>query len=305
MQQQNLVTGKTQNPRSKSQIPKTKGAGIFLCPAFYFIWFSLVAAAQESTYSADSLMAAFKTHSNISLKGTEITLTDIVAETKKSSVLFKSSGNGKVICELASPIYNGNTKLFVGSPLTVVGRVRGRGILGNVTLDDCSLALSVALSDTTRGSSEAIPDEPTAPEVFAEQSEAPTGNATESPLETRETDAIKPRASPISTKRLSPSEHVKARRPDADAIPSDRLSPRGIEQPNKVTGEASNSTKALLPVALYASLVALAGFALLAFVKSHPAFIPARLRTSPNRPVTQEMRRAALEALLSEPKKKK
>src|SRR5438067_2042572 len=60
--------------------------------------------AEDTTYSADSLMATFKKGSPISVKGTEITLTGTVAEIKKSSVLFKSSDKDKVICELTSPI---------------------------------------------------------------------------------------------------------------------------------------------------------------------------------------------------------
>jgi len=276
-----------------------------LFPALCLICFRGIASAQESTYSADSLMTAFDNGSKISLKGTEITFTDVIAETKKSRVVFKSSGKHKVICELSSPTDNGNAKLLVGSPLTVVGRVRGRGILGNVTLDDCSLALS----DRTRDPSEVIGEAPVTPEASAQQSEGPiedlTEDPTEIPPETRNIDAITRIAAPISSKRTSPTERVPEPRPITIAIPADRLSPQVIERPNEVTGKTSNLTNALLPVVLYASSALLVGLALLALVKSRPALIPTRLRTSPNGAVTPEIRRAALEALLLKQKKKK
>src|SRR5215510_8456331 len=126
-----------------------------------FLGSSHTAVAQEAIYSADSLIATFQKGSKISLKGTEIRFAGIIVEIKKTQVTFRSSENDRVICELVTPMVNGSKEHGVGSQLTVVGRVRGRGILGNVTLDQCSLALSVALSDTTRGSSEAIQDEPT------------------------------------------------------------------------------------------------------------------------------------------------
>src|SRR5262249_37703317 len=78
------------------------------------------------------------------LKGTEITFTGAIAEIKASKVIFKSSANDSVICELAAPLQK-NQERSVGSSLTVVGRVRGRGILGNVTLDQCRFAAPVAV----------------------------------------------------------------------------------------------------------------------------------------------------------------
>jgi len=49
---------------------------------------------QERTYSADSLMAAFEKGSKVSPKGTEIVFRDVVVESKKSKVIFKSSDRG-------------------------------------------------------------------------------------------------------------------------------------------------------------------------------------------------------------------
>src|SRR5262245_50397728 len=107
------------------------------------ISFKLVVQAQHKSYSTDSLMAAFDQDSPASLKGSEITLTGVIVEIKKSRVVFKSLGNDKVICALGSPIaIEGHP---VGSSLTVVGKVRGRGMLGNVTLDQCNLASSPAV----------------------------------------------------------------------------------------------------------------------------------------------------------------
>src|SRR5215475_8246695 len=90
------------------------------------VGFSLVATAQDQTYTANSLMAAFDKNSKLSLKGAEVRLKDIVVETKGSRITFKSTHNDKVICELASSTVNRNVQLSVGSPLTVVGKVRGR-----------------------------------------------------------------------------------------------------------------------------------------------------------------------------------
>jgi len=107
------------------------------------ISFKLLVHAQHKSYSTDSLMAAFDEDSQTSLKGSEITLTGVIVEIKKSRVVFKSLGNDKVICALASPI--AIEVHPVGSSLTVVGKVRGRGMLGNVTLDQCNLASSPAV----------------------------------------------------------------------------------------------------------------------------------------------------------------
>src|SRR5262245_7824438 len=96
--------------------------------------FSLTALAQDSPYSADSLIATFGNDFQSPLKGTEIRLSDVVVEVRKSSVTFRTSRRDKVICELVSPIANLNQAPPVGSPLIVAGKVRGRGLLGNVTL---------------------------------------------------------------------------------------------------------------------------------------------------------------------------
>src|SRR5262249_25145403 len=64
-----------------------------------------------------------------------IKFTGVIAEIKKSRVVFRSSGDDKIICELVSPVGTGKDGPVVGGPLTVIGRVRGRGMMGNFTLD--------------------------------------------------------------------------------------------------------------------------------------------------------------------------
>ena len=69
-----------------------------------FLSFTTLALPQEPSYSADSLMAAFKKGSTTAVKGTEITLSGVGAEIKKSSLIFKSADNEQVTCELISPL---------------------------------------------------------------------------------------------------------------------------------------------------------------------------------------------------------
>src|SRR5262249_40924445 len=100
----------------------------------------LRATGQEATYSADSLMAAFDNSSTVSPKGAEITFRDLVLESDDEKVTFKSSRNKRVICRLVGSTGTHHKPLSVGSAITVTGKVRGRGLLGNVTLDNCSVA---------------------------------------------------------------------------------------------------------------------------------------------------------------------
>ena len=65
--------------------------------AVCLISFSLVVLGQGTSYSTDSLMSTFSKGSHVSLKGAEITVTGVVAEIKKSKVVFRSLGNDKVI----------------------------------------------------------------------------------------------------------------------------------------------------------------------------------------------------------------
>ena len=289
------MTGNAQDPGLKSQSLNRMRITFLLCAVFCLTRFSFAAAAQQSMYSADSLMEALKKGSSLSVKGTEITFTDVVVESRKSSVLFKSSGNHKVTCELASPIRNANSKLLVGSPLTVVGKVRGRGILGNVTLDDCTPALSVATADSN--SSEVAPVEPVATQAAPEQSQEQPEIPIENPSETADTVTVTPDAGRVSTKNRSTKVAVPVSNTGAVVIPSESLSSETTEQSN-VTAEPGPA-KVALPFASYIRVAAFAGLALLVLVKLLPAFLPKRVMSPLNKPISLEMRRAAIEALLS------
>src|SRR5262245_19741723 len=161
-----------ENVRSQIDRLQVKRGKILLSYFTCLFGFSLVATAQEHTYTADSLMAAFDGNSKLPLKGTEITLKDVIAETKGTTVIFKSTRNDKVICELRSST-NNRIQVSLGSPLAVVGKVRGRGLLGNVTLDECSLA-PVAESVVRPVTPEPVREEPAtvAPDVTPEKIEA-------------------------------------------------------------------------------------------------------------------------------------
>src|SRR5262245_40315075 len=103
---------------------------------------AVMVAAQDKTYSSDSLLATFQKGSTTSVKGAEIKFVGVIAEVKKSRLVVNSSGNDKIICELVTPIGGSKDVPVVGGSLTVVGRVRGRGMMGNVTLDPCVRTLA-------------------------------------------------------------------------------------------------------------------------------------------------------------------
>ena len=108
--------------------------------AFGVMSFILRATAQETIYSADSLMATLENRSKVPLKGTQITFRDFVKESESTKVTFKSSLNNRVICKLSASTEDYKTPPLVGSEITVIGKFRGRGLLGNVTLDNCVVA---------------------------------------------------------------------------------------------------------------------------------------------------------------------
>src|SRR5262245_59816084 len=114
----------------------------------------------EQQYSADSLIGVFIRDAKSPVKGTTITFTDVVVEARVDRVVFLSSGNDKLICELRAPIAKSGGIVVPGSPLTVVGKVRGRGGLGNVTLDDCSVVVpaAVAIEPLSAPSTDVIPE---------------------------------------------------------------------------------------------------------------------------------------------------
>src|SRR4051812_44009435 len=116
---------------------RLRATRMFLVFVFCLVGLKLETQAQQTVYSADSLLATFDKASKVSLKGSEITFTDVVVDLKSSKVFFRSSLSDRVICELSPASANNSNHIALGRPLTISGKVRGRGLLGNVTLDNC------------------------------------------------------------------------------------------------------------------------------------------------------------------------
>src|SRR5881628_2454057 len=167
---------------------------------FCTISLTLPAAAQESTYSADSLMSAFEKGSKGSPKGSEIVFRDVVVENRNSKVIFKSSHRDKVICELASN-KNHNKPPSVGSELTVTGKVRGRGLLGNVTLDYCSVALVADSTVSTYPGPQEVASGP--PDTLPAKDVTPASLPEHSPEHSPE-HIKKPAKGPATTRSIQP-----------------------------------------------------------------------------------------------------
>ena len=165
---------------------------------FCTICLTLPAAAQESTYSADSLMAAFEKGSKVSPKGSEIVFRDVVVESKNSKVIFKSSHRDKVICELVSNL-NHNQPPSVGSELTVTGKVRGRGLLGNVTLDYCSVALVADSTISSYPGPQEVGSGP--PDTLSAEDVTPASLPKHSPAKIK-----KPATAPAATRSIQPAK---------------------------------------------------------------------------------------------------
>jgi hypothetical protein len=292
--------------RSEFMSELKKGGRLYLflvCVA----WFTGIAVAQETSYTADSLIATFKKGSNISVKGAGITLTAVVAEVKKSSVVFKSSDNDKVICELTGGIIGG-TLPVVGQSFTVVGKVKGRGMLGNVTLEYCNAATEVASTKPAvdQPVHEVIPAAVAVQEEPVQQVVEP-GNVEKTPAVTpivaartslgvpaRNTVKIAANAAPIDTPLPE--------RPEIPTIDSTASSSPSVAQQEPPKPAPSKSW--LAPGFLQGVGVTLLGivglFVLLKFV---PAMLN-RVRPPENLTVTEKVRRDALEALLAADKKK-
>jgi len=265
------------------------------------ISFSLTAAAQDSSYSADSLIATFKNGSQSPLKGTEIRLSDLVVEVRKSSVIFRSSERDRVICELVSPIANLGQVPF-GRPLTVVGKVRGRGLLGNVTLDQCSFAQPAAVA----GNEKIAVD---TPQQVAELPMQPTELPAPLPLETAAVLAQAPVSAAVpatmkSPALVQPATTAAAASPVA-IVADNRLgavnpAPQGVEQPQAISQCAEPPTG--IPYGSHLLVALFAGIGTLTLSKLRLTASSSRIRTSPGAS-SDDVRRAALEALLSKQKK--
>src|SRR5262245_19490359 len=168
------------------------------------------ATAQDKTFSADSLLATFQKGSPISIKGAEIKFVGVIAELKKSRVVFKSSGDDKIICELVTPLGASKDVPVVGGSLTVVGRVRGRGMLGNVTLDPCVRTL--AEPEPTPAPTpppvvpEPVPEKTETAEVIAEPVPEPTADlpAPEPPKNPQAVGRVAVPSAKLSTPAMQP-----------------------------------------------------------------------------------------------------
>jgi hypothetical protein len=215
---------------------------------------------------------------------------------------FRSSTNAKVICELVSSTDVRNGGFSLGSRLTVVGKVRGRGILGNVTLDECSLAPSLFAGNEPRPvAAEPAHEEPKEPEHHAEE---PIGQPVEIPIAEAPTADAPTR--PVSTRPTSPVRSVLPTKTVANTVPPTERPSSQPAQPLPATSECEprSSASARLPSALHAFAGLLVGFgAHFMLVRFRPRRAYA-IRPSAGGVTTEEARRAALEALLLGQKKK-
>src|SRR5262249_46479238 len=272
--------------------------------AFLFCTISLTlpAAAQESTYSADSLMAAFEKGSKVSPKGSEVVFRDVVVESKNSKVIFKSSHRDKVICELVSN-KNHDKPPSVGSELTVTGKVRGRGLLGNVTLDYCSVALvadstvptSPGPQEVGSGPSDTLPAEDVTPASLPEHSREHVREPAKKPATTRSTQPAKPSPGKVKQEAVLTSESGLA---SQGGLPS---------QAGRQDQTARNSeSRRDRPYRFYVLLV-LGGALVYGILAKFLGSALRRLRYSKasNSNNTPEVRQAALELLLIKASKKK
>jgi hypothetical protein len=254
----------------------------------------LPATGQETIYSADSLMAKFERGSKVSLKGTQITFRGTVAESDDMKVTFKSSHSGRVICRLVASNENQGKPALVGSETTVTGKIRGRGLLGNVTLDDCSLALIADSQGSANPSQPADPPE----EVASTPVGAPPEEATEVASLPTQPDEIKNDYAPIQS---TPPPKPAIRKHREKTAP-----PSGLEQQNQTANGGGSDSPRAVPYRLYALLIlgGAVGYSILSklLISIAGAMRSASHGSGAN---TEEVRKAALEELLLKDSKKK
>ena len=276
---------------SKTYRQGAKGARTPAAVLCWLLGLALTARAQESIYSANSLIATFESGSRVALKGTEIVFRDVVAETRISKVIFKSSQSDRIICELVPSAKHGN-QAAVGSVLKVKGRVRGRGLLGNVTLDDCNIAPAEE-SAAAAATPETVLEEPASaePEVIPEAA---------LPAET---------LPPVSVADQTPSiaKHL-APRPVA---PRAAVDPGPVERAPSLTAVRDHADNSIQPTSESQSRVLYGLYVLIFLAGAGASLILSKLlrpATPPGPAVrenTSEVRQAALEALLLKAEKKK
>jgi hypothetical protein len=262
-----------------------------LAAVFYSLFgLALSAKAQEPTYSANSLTATFEKGSQISVKGTEILLRDVVAEITNSRVIFRNSRSDRVICDLGPSAQHG-TPLAVGSELRVKGRVRGRGLLGNVTLDGCNVA-PIDESTVTPITPYTDPQELASaePDVILETEET---SPPAPPVLDRPRSIPKQLATPSGAPRAVSAPGLVEQAPSVIAAPAQAES----------SIEPSSDSQRHIPYGFYALLVLGGGVSSLILSK---LLSPAQRVSRPLiRENTAEMRQAALQSLLLKAEKKK
>jgi hypothetical protein len=263
-------------------------AALLLC----LIRFPTSAAAQDTIYSADSLMDTFERGSRTSVKGSEIVFRDVVVENKNSKVMFKSSRSGRVICDIVPTSRNLSMPVTVGSPLQVKGKVRGRGLLGNVTLDDCNMTFA-----NDSAAPVAVPHQEDAsnpPEPGPEESQILPASPT-------------PPASGESANEFAPSRTVRPAAPAAAAtVRNEPVAPAEVPQRQNTVIRVSADPQRATPYAVYVLLVLSGIFASTAFSKVLLPLFRSRLEARP--PIVENSpagRQAALEALLLKAAKKR
>ena len=281
-----------------------RSLGLFLVG---IVSLGLRATGQESMYSADSLTATFEKASRVSLRGAQITFRDVVVESDNEKLTFKNSHNSRVICRLTTSTDNRNKPPSVGSQITVVGTVRGRGLLGNVTLDNCSKAL-------IRDSRDEVPNPHQ--DIGSAPADAPL---TDAPSE-ENSDAVSLPVHPEEVRNDStPSRNVLPPKP---AAPKTRQQAAPSRQPDRQNTATVNSSDSFdessdssikgsdssrdVPYRFYVLLVlsGAVGYSILSRLLRSTARTM-RSSTPPSSANAEEVRKAALEALRLKSEKKK
>jgi hypothetical protein len=256
-----------------------------------FLGLTVFATAQESTYSANSLMVAFDKGANV--KGAQITFRDVVVDNKNSRVTFRSSETNRVICELNPVSANHSKPPAVGSIATVIGKVRGRGLLGNVTLDNCSVAVPEEAAVAAPIAAQPEPQEvaPTAPEgIISEAAPATIALGNELPQPQEPAKSI---ATPAKAKTATPRKEIAA------AAPAPRLAL--MEEPP----QSGSIPKPAIPYRLYALLILAGAIGSLMLSWLFTSVRSVKFWRSPGSYNTPEIRQAALQALLLKESKKR
>jgi hypothetical protein len=241
---------------------------------------TVAATAQDTTYSANSLMSAFD--KGASLKGTDITVRDVVMDNKNSRVTFRSSDLSRVICELDPATANRIKQPAVGSTATISGKVRGRGLLGNVTLDNCNVVIHEERA--------VVPAEPVAQEIavappeIVSETPLPALSPVEQPVEQPD-DPAKAAAAPSKAKAVTPAVKKK------DAAAPAKLAQMDIPPKENPTSRPG------VPYGLYALLV-LGGAVASSILSRLAAAVRSTQFSRPALQNTAQIRQAALEQLL-------